>query len=191
MRLISTPCAVQAALNADLISFIETISISETNSEVAPRVVGRLLQSPDAVRRFYIANDHTLLWTQGGPLASQYLDLIEAIIVFAGHGLVPDPDAASILGRGGAPPAESGLATLNRQGKKTEGFVIMSGFRMDDLNGDGRFDKADSKWLADFINKMSQRGDFGARIGGLGTYASNTAHGPFVHVDVRDTHARS
>ena len=119
---------------------------------------------------------------------------------------------------------ENILATLNRRGKKTEGFVIMSGYRtpfynkaignvpysrhvwggaadiyiddsptdgdMDDLNGDGRVDKADSKWLADFINKMYQRSDFGPRIGGLGTYGSNTAHGPFVHVDVRGIRAR-
>lgn len=118
---------------------------------------------------------------------------------------------------------ENILATLNRQGKKTEGFVIMSGFRtpfynkamgnvpysrhvwggaadiyiddspkdgrMDDLNGDGHVDKADSKWLTEFINEMSQRNDFGPRIGGLGTYGSNTAHGPFVHVDVRGTRA--
>lgn len=119
---------------------------------------------------------------------------------------------------------ENILATLNQQGKKTEGFVIMSGYRtpsynkaignvpysrhawggaadiyiddspregqMDDLNGDGRIDKADAKWLANFINKMSRQGDFGPRIGGLGTYGSNSAHGPFVHVDVRGTRAR-
>ncbi len=62
--------------------------------------------------------------------------------------------------------------------------------RMDDLNKDGRVDRKDAEWLASFINSMSQRGDFGPRIGGIGIYGSTSAHGPFVHVDVRGTRAR-
>ena len=61
---------------------------------------------------------------------------------------------------------------------------------MDDLNKDGRVDRNDAVWLADFINSMSQRGAFGPRIGGIGIYGSTSAHGPFVHVDVRGTRAR-
>ena len=61
---------------------------------------------------------------------------------------------------------------------------------MDDLNQDGRIDRKDSQWLANFIERMSQRGDFGRRIGGLGVYSANSAHGPFVHVDVRGSRAR-
>lgn len=62
--------------------------------------------------------------------------------------------------------------------------------KMDDLNKDGRIDRADARWLADFINGMSQRGAFGKRVGGIGVYGSTSAHGPFVHVDVRGTRAR-
>lgn len=62
--------------------------------------------------------------------------------------------------------------------------------RMDDLNGDGRVDRNDARWLADFVNGMSQRGEFGSRIGGIGIYGSNPARGPFIHVDVRGTRAR-
>lgn len=62
--------------------------------------------------------------------------------------------------------------------------------RMDDLNKDGRVDRKDATWLADFINTMSRQGDFGERIGGIGIYGSTSAHGPFVHVDVRGTRAR-
>ena len=62
--------------------------------------------------------------------------------------------------------------------------------KMDDLNKDGRVDRADARWLADFINGMSQRGAFGKRIGGIGVYGSTSVHGPFVHVDVRGTRAR-
>ncbi len=61
---------------------------------------------------------------------------------------------------------------------------------MDDLNGDGKANRADALWLADFVNDMSRRGAFGPRIGGLGVYGANSAHGPFVHVDVRGERAR-
>ena len=62
--------------------------------------------------------------------------------------------------------------------------------KMDDLNKDGRVDRNDSRWLANFIKDMSQRGAFDTRIGGIGVYGSTSAHGPFVHVDVRGTRAR-
>ncbi|XOV85551.1 MAG: D-Ala-D-Ala carboxypeptidase family metallohydrolase [bacterium] len=62
--------------------------------------------------------------------------------------------------------------------------------QMDDMNGDGKIDKKDAQWLATYINRMSQRGEFGRRIGGIGVYGSNSAHGPFVHVDVRGSRAR-
>lgn len=62
--------------------------------------------------------------------------------------------------------------------------------KMDDLNKDGRIDREDARWLADFINDMSRRGAFGPRIGGIGVYGSTSAHGPFVHIDVRGTRAR-
>lgn len=61
---------------------------------------------------------------------------------------------------------------------------------MDDLNGDGKVDRDDAQWLAAFINDMSMRGAFGPRVGGIGVYGSTSAHGPFVHVDVRGTRAR-
>jgi hypothetical protein len=62
--------------------------------------------------------------------------------------------------------------------------------QMDDMNGDGKIDKKDAQWLAAYINKMSQRGEFGSRTGGIGIYGRNSAHGPFVHVDVRGSRAR-
>jgi len=61
---------------------------------------------------------------------------------------------------------------------------------MDDVNGDGVLDRGDARWLADFIDEMSRRGDFGPRIGGLGVYGRTSAHGAFVHIDVRGTRAR-
>jgi len=61
---------------------------------------------------------------------------------------------------------------------------------MDDLNGDGRVDKADADTLYDFFEATASGEDFVAFEGGLGCYDSTPAHGPFVHVDVRGTRAR-
>ena len=61
---------------------------------------------------------------------------------------------------------------------------------MDDVNGDGRVDIGDADWLyrhADTLPGTMKRGDL---KGGVGLYRANSAHGPFVHVDVRGTPAR-
>jgi len=61
---------------------------------------------------------------------------------------------------------------------------------MDDLNGDGRVNREDARWLAAFVNGLSRKGLFGEDVGGIGVYGSTSAHGPFVHVDVRGTRGR-
>ena len=61
---------------------------------------------------------------------------------------------------------------------------------MDDLNGDGRSDIRDAEVLYRLIDRAAARPDAQGLIGGLGKYPSTAAHGPFVHVDVRDSKAR-
>lgn len=61
---------------------------------------------------------------------------------------------------------------------------------MDDLNGDGKINKADAIALYDFINSLTKDPAYRQYIGGLGAYGSTAAHGPFVHVDVRGSTAR-
>lgn len=60
-----------------------------------------------------------------------------------------------------------------------------------DFNGDGRIDLEDAVIFSRLIGELDH-GSAGdeAATGGLGAYGSTTAHGPFVHVDVRPTHAR-
>jgi hypothetical protein len=62
--------------------------------------------------------------------------------------------------------------------------------RMDDLNGDGRSDIRDAEVLYRLIDAAAARPEAQGLIGGLGKYPSTTAHGPFIHVDVRDRKAR-
>jgi hypothetical protein len=61
---------------------------------------------------------------------------------------------------------------------------------MDDLNGDGRSDMRDAEVLYRLIDAAAARPEAQGLIGGIGKYRSTAAHGPFVHVDVRDRRAR-
>jgi hypothetical protein len=60
--------------------------------------------------------------------------------------------------------------------------------RMDDLNGDGRINTGDARYLAKLVENIESR--YPDLTGGVGVYAATSAHGPFVHVDVRGTKAR-
>jgi hypothetical protein len=61
---------------------------------------------------------------------------------------------------------------------------------MDDLNGDGSFDFRDAQFLYRLANDLFARPENAHLIGGLGVYRSNSAHGPFLHVDARGFRAR-
>ncbi len=60
--------------------------------------------------------------------------------------------------------------------------------KMDDLNQDGKFNKQDASVLYDLADKISDK--YHHLAGGVGQYSANSAHGPFVHVDVRGSEAR-
>lgn len=62
--------------------------------------------------------------------------------------------------------------------------------QMDDLNGDGRSDVRDARWLADVVERIMLAEDPGLAPGGLSIYRRNAAHGPFVHMDTRGRRAR-
>ena len=59
---------------------------------------------------------------------------------------------------------------------------------MDDLNGDGRVNTGDARFLAKVVEEVEQA--YPELTGGVGIYSATSAHGPFVHVDVRGVKAR-
>ena len=61
---------------------------------------------------------------------------------------------------------------------------------MDDLNGDGQLDRRDAAALFDLIESLADQPHFADLAGGLGEYAPNAWHGPFVHVDERGWNAQ-
>ena len=62
---------------------------------------------------------------------------------------------------------------------------------MDDLNGDGKSNEKDAKFLWDMVESFYKNTpEYKEFIGGMGLYKENSAHGPFVHIDVRGSRAR-
>ena len=61
---------------------------------------------------------------------------------------------------------------------------------MDDLNEDGKIDVHDAGVLYEIIDKRYGTDLYKPFAGGLGRYKKTSAHGPFVHVDVRGFRAR-
>jgi len=61
---------------------------------------------------------------------------------------------------------------------------------MDDLNADGRIDRADAAALFDLVERLAGQPDFAPYLGGLGEYGATAYRPPFVHVDERGWRAR-
>ena len=61
---------------------------------------------------------------------------------------------------------------------------------MDDLDHNGRSDIHDSEVLYRLIDTGAARRGGRGLVGGIGKYHATAAHGPFVHVDVREGTAR-
>lgn len=59
---------------------------------------------------------------------------------------------------------------------------------MSDLDGDGRVDTRDARVLAAAAERVEQK--YPELVGGIGVYKATSAHGPFVHIDVRGKRAR-
>lgn len=62
--------------------------------------------------------------------------------------------------------------------------------RMDDLNEDGRSDRADVEILYEIIEGLEERASWQPFVGGVGLYDAAPHRGPFLHVDTRGYRAR-
>lgn len=88
-------------------------------------------------------------------------------------------------------PGGDGRAALSRHMYGDAADIWVDGDEngyIDDLNGDGRTDIRDAELLLRAVERVEQRHP--ELTGGAGLYESNSAHGPFVHVDVRGSRAR-
>jgi hypothetical protein len=81
--------------------------------------------------------------------------------------------------------------SLHQYGAAADIFIDENGDGvMDDLNKDGLCNIRDAEVLYRLIEDAAARPEAQGLIGGLGKYPKTAAHGPFVHVDVRDRKAR-
>jgi len=62
--------------------------------------------------------------------------------------------------------------------------------QMDDVNGDGRIDKNDAKFLLSVAEGIDNSKEWGWLKGGAGIYNATHTHGPFLHMDARGYVAR-
>lgn len=88
-------------------------------------------------------------------------------------------------------PGGDGRATLSRHtyGDAADVWVDSDGDGyMDDLNGDGRVDIQDARVMMRAVERVEQR--YPELVGGAGVYVATSAHGPFIHIDVRGSQAR-
>lgn len=67
---------------------------------------------------------------------------------------------------------------------------VVNGSRdwMSDINRDGRVNTGDAQLLAEAAARVEAKHP--ALVGGIGVYKATSAHGPFVHIDVRGKRAR-
>jgi uncharacterized protein YcbK (DUF882 family) len=88
-------------------------------------------------------------------------------------------------------PGEGGRARLSRHtyGDAADVWVDndANGY-MDDLNGDGRIDVLDAQVMLRAVDRVEQKHP--ELVGGAGLYSATSAHGPFIHIDVRGGRSR-
>jgi hypothetical protein len=62
--------------------------------------------------------------------------------------------------------------------------------QMDDLNGDGVINKKDADYLYDLLQGWTAKPWWKPLVGGMASYKTTHAHGPFIHLDERGYPAR-
>ena len=84
-----------------------------------------------------------------------------------------------------------GRASLSRHmyGDASDVFIDNDGNGwMDDLNRDGKLNIRDAEVILAAVDRVER--EHPTLIGGAGTYAATSGHGPFIHIDVRGYRAR-
>ena len=163
--------------------------------EVTPEIADLRLSTHFTLRSF-ITHDQERIWPKYVVMREELLDKLELVLTTLQAQGIPTRHVKVLsgfrtpqynqrgVGAGGRAPD-----SRHQYGDAADVYVDNDGDgRMDDLNRDGRVSIADARLLAAVVDQVEQR--HGDLTGGVGIYAANSVHGPFVHVDVRGTRAR-
>lgn len=146
--------------------------------------------------RDFLTKDQATTWPKYLVLQERLIDKLELVIGALNTGGNPVKRMSVMsgfrtpqynqLGVGAGGRAQD---SRHQYGDAADVFVDNDGSgRMDDLNGDGRVNTGDARYLAQVVDQVEKAHP--ELIGGVGVYAATGAHGPFVHIDVRGSKAR-
>lgn len=146
--------------------------------------------------RDFLTKDQHAVWPKYLVLREGLIDKLELVIATLNEGGVPVRRMQVMSGFRTPQYNDRGVGSGGRAqnsrhqyGDAADVFVDNDGDgRMDDLNGDGRIDTRDARLMAQAVEAVERAHP--DLTGGVGIYTATSAHGPFVHVDVRGVKAR-
>lgn len=146
--------------------------------------------------RDFLTKDQAQVWPKYLVLESELIDKLELVIGALGKRGVHVRRMSVMSGFRTPQYNERGVGAGGRAsnsrhqyGDAADVYVDNDGDgNMDDLNGDGRVNRHDARYLAQVVESVEA--EHPALTGGVGIYPATNAHGPFVHVDVRGVRAR-
>jgi uncharacterized protein YcbK (DUF882 family) len=144
----------------------------------------------------FLTHDQVRVWPKYLVLQEPLLDKLELVIAELSNMGIPVKRMKVMSGFRTPQYNEPGVGAGGRASDSRHQYgdaadvYIVNGDRdwMSDLNRDGRVDTKDAKVLAMAAERVEQAHP--DLVGGIGVYAATSAHGPFVHIDVRGNRAR-
>ncbi len=144
----------------------------------------------------FLTHDQARVWPKYLVLQEPLLDKLELVIAELGKMGIPVKRLKVMSGFRTPQYNQPGVGAGGRAQDSRHQFgdaadvYVVNGDRdwMSDINGDGRVDSRDAKVLAQAAERVEKAHP--DLVGGIGIYAATSAHGPFVHIDVRGVRAR-
>ena len=144
----------------------------------------------------FLTHDQAQVWPKYLVLREPLLDKLELVIAELGTMGIPVNKLRVMSGFRTPQYNEPGVGAGGRAQDSRHQFgdaadvYVVNGKRdwMSDLNHDGRVDARDARLLATAAERVERAHP--DLVGGIGVYQATSAHGPFVHIDVRGTRAR-
>lgn len=144
----------------------------------------------------FLTHDQARVWPKYLVLQEPLLDKLELVIAELGSMGVPVKRMKVMSGFRTPQYNQPGVGAGGRAQDSRHQFgdaadvYVVNGDRdwMSDLNRDGRIDTRDAKVLAMAAERVEKAHP--DLVGGIGIYTATSAHGPFVHIDVRGVKAR-